>query len=82
MELNSFAGMYVRMSGGGTLFMINTNNSGLQSTVIPYFSAGLGADFYFIKHFGIALIANYSIYFEESTLISGFLPSLGINFRF
>ncbi|MCK5674931.1 MAG: hypothetical protein KAH95_16240 [Spirochaetales bacterium] len=82
MDFNDIIGMFLRISSGGTLFMIDANNAGFRSMVIPYISIGFGAQYYFLENFGISIISNYNIYIENSTMISGSLPSIGISFRF
>jgi hypothetical protein len=82
LELKQFAAMFVRFSTGGTVFMIDANNTGYRTMLVPYISAGLGVDYFFLKNIGISFISNYNLYMEASTLISGFLPSFAVNFRF
>ena len=82
MDLNTITGMFFRISSGGTLLLIDANNMGYRSMVIPYISLGFGANYFFIENIGISIISNYALYLEHSTPISGFLPMIGVEFRF
>ncbi|MCK5197467.1 MAG: hypothetical protein KAR21_03915, partial [Spirochaetales bacterium] len=76
-----FQDLFFRLSGGGTFFMMNTNNKGYISTVIPFASGGMGLTMNVTPWFGIVVSLNYSLYIEYSILISGFSPSGNISLR-
>ena len=79
-ESNSSLGIIWRVSGGAALFMMNKNNEGFQSAVIPYASGGMGMTLKWGLGVGIQLTANYTVYVESSVLITGFSPSVGVFF--
>jgi len=79
-ESNSSLGIIWRVSGGAALFMMNKNNEGFQSAVIPYASGGMGMTLKWGLGGGIQLTANYTVYVESSVLITGFSPSVGVFF--
>ena len=80
-DTNSFLGIFLRVNGGVTLFMMNRNNEGYQSAVIPFASGGMGLTMNITSILGIAVSTNYSLYIENSILITGFSPSAGIDLK-
>lgn len=80
-DANPFLGIFLKVNGGATLFMMNRNNEGYQSAVIPFVSGGMGLTMNITPGVGIVISTNYSLYIENSILISGFSPSAGIYLR-
>ena len=80
-DANQFLGIFLRINGGATIFMLNKNNEGYESTIIPFVSGGMGMTLNITPGFGIVLSTNYSLYIESSILITGFSPSAGIFLR-
>ena len=80
-DASPFLGIFLRLNSGGTLFMLNKNNEGYQSTIIPFVSGGMGLTLNMTQGFGIIVSTNYNLYIESSILITGFSPSVGIHFN-
>ncbi len=80
-DANEVLGIFLRLNSGATLFMLNKNNEGYKSAVIPFVSGGMGLTMNMTSGFGIIISANYSLYIENSILITGFSPSAGIYIR-
>ena len=80
-DANSFPDMFLRFTGGASLFMMNRNNEGYKNTIIPFISGGPGINLNITRSFGIVITTNYSLYFETSVLITGFSPSAGVYLR-
>ncbi|MBN2656537.1 MAG: hypothetical protein JXR86_05710 [Spirochaetales bacterium] len=76
--INRYLDLIFRINGGATVYMLNRNESGYVSKWIPDFSGGLGIAVYPHPSFCLSLAANYSVYLESSTVISGFTPSLRV----
>ena len=66
---------------GITVFMMKSDVENTRSTVLPHLSFGAGAEKIFDQQWSGYLHLRYSFYFEESLLITGFSPSVGVNFR-
>ena len=77
-DANPYMGIFLRLSGGATVFMLNKNNEGYKSTIIPFVLGGMGITLNPTPGFGFVFSTNYSIYLESSILITGFSPSAGI----
>lgn len=78
---NQLLDIFFRLNSGATLFMMNRNNEGFKSTIIPFVSGGMGMTLNITPGFGIVLSTIYSLYIESSILITGFSPSAGIYLR-
>ena len=78
LSANQLLDIFFRLNSGATLFMMNRNNEGYKSTIIPFVSGGMGMTINFTPGFGIILSTTYSLYIESSILITGFSPSAGI----
>lgn len=66
------------LSSGLTMFMIDSEVNGADTTYIPYVSSGLGFNLNFTNNLALYLKTGYDIYFEESVLLTGFSPSVGL----
>ena len=71
---------FYRIAGGGSYLFMNTTEQGLLKKLLPFASGEIGSGLMLGEHWSLALAVNYSIFFEESLLINGFTPSLGINY--
>jgi len=80
-KLNSFLETFLRINGGLTLFMMNRNNEGYKSTLIPFALGGMGLSFAILPAADMVLSMNFYTIFEESILITGFYPSAGVSIR-
>ncbi len=78
---NQLLDIFFRLNSGATLFIMNRNNEGYESTIIPFVSGGMGMTLNITPGFGIVLSTTYSLYIESSILITGFSPSAGIYLR-
>lgn len=75
---NSMVDITAFISSGMTMFRINSESKVEDSTFIPYLSGGLGFNADISSNFALSIKAGYDVYFEESVLITGFSPSVGI----
>lgn len=75
-------GLFIHIGGGPAIFMLNSAVEGRLSKVIPYVMGGIGLSLPFTDFLGIAVDMSYAVFFEKSTLIMGFTPSVYINFSF
>jgi murein DD-endopeptidase MepM/ murein hydrolase activator NlpD len=75
-------GMYLRISGGGSLFLLKKPEEPMKFTFIPYASTGLGVDIDLFPSLGLYLEGNYMVFFEKTLFVTGFYPSLGLQFKF
>ncbi len=82
MNFNYIADIFFRFSLAGTIFMMDANNTGYKSMLIPSCSLGLGVNYYFRENLGVSIVSNYSLFLESSTVITGFIPTIGVNYRF
>ena len=80
-ELNNKLSFFTNAALGGTIFMLKSEVEDTQSTLIPHISAGGGIVNSYSKSLSGFLHLRYSLYFEESLLITGFSPALGVNYR-
>jgi hypothetical protein len=78
-DLNNSLSMFLHLSSGVSLFIVDVENESYVNTYIPFITAGLGTTYAFTRNFGVTLILNYSVFFEGSTVISGFIPGGGIS---
>jgi hypothetical protein len=82
LDVTPALGVFLRISSGGAFFQMYSENGDAGSTIVPYFSGGVGASLQFNSFMGVILSTNYHLYFENSLLFTGFSPSLGLNFIF
>jgi hypothetical protein len=68
-----------RLSSGLSYFTVNSPNIDLTYSTLPYLSLGLGAEIPLYNNFSFYYSGDYTFYFEQSTLFSGFYPTLGVN---
>ena len=80
-DATSFLDLFIKLNGGVTIFMLNKNNEGYVSALIPYISGGLGIVMNITPAFGLYISGNYSVYFEKSLFITGFSPTLGLHLK-
>ncbi len=73
--------VFYSLSGGITLLMIGSGSSEGEIITVPYGCAGLGMYLNFLPGFGMYLSMGYMIYFEQSIVISGFTPAIGLRMR-
>jgi len=69
-----------RLAGGAAFLMVNPNDQGYQTAVVPFGSGGLSIDIG-LGAVGLALQFNYTAYFEQSVIIMGFSPGGQISLR-
>ena len=75
-------GLFVHIGGGPAIFMVNSTVEGRLTKVIPYVMGGIGLSLPFADFLGIAVDMSYAVFFERSTLIMGFTPSVYLYFSF
>ena len=71
--------VYVRMSGGLSYLFMDTEYTGPEYTTLPYFSIGLGTEIMLNQRFGLLYSGDYTLHFEETTVFSGFYPSIALS---
>lgn len=76
--ITNWIDLYLRANGGLSIFMIRTEETGFQNTLIPYISAGGGTAIKLSRDFGLVISCIYYNYFEKSLLISGLSPTIGL----
>ena len=69
-DANPFLGIFLRINGGGTYFMMNKNDEGYESTVIPFVSGGMGITLNITSGFGIVVSTKYYLVFVFFRLIT------------
>ena len=69
-----------RLAGGAAFLMVNPNDQGFQTAVVPFGSGGLSIDIG-LGIIGLGLQFNYTAYFEQSVIIMGFSPGGQISLR-
>lgn len=77
-DTNSVFDISAFISSGLTMFRMSSESKNTDSTFIPYLSGGFGFNAKFSDNFALNIKAGYDVYFEESVLITGFSPSVGI----
>lgn len=80
-DLNNNLSFFTNAALGGTIFILKSDVENTQSTIIPHFSAGVGIENFFHQKWSSYFHLRFSSYFEESLLITGFSPALGVNFK-
>lgn len=80
-EINSRLSFYTNASAGGTVFVMKSDVDVSKSTMLPHLSAGAGLLNIYTPQLSGFFHMRFSLYFEESVLITGFSPGLGINYR-
>ena len=68
-------GLFVHISGGPAIFIVDSTLKGGLVNVMPYVMGGIGLSLPFSDFFGIAVDTSYAVFFEQSILIMGFTPS-------
>ena len=81
LEAGDMLGLFFQAAGGPSIFAVNSEQTGALTKIIPFALAGIGVSVDFSKTFGLALIANYEIFFEGTLFIMGFSPSLNAHIR-
>ena len=81
-SFNYITDIFFRFGFGGSVLMMNADNTGYRNMLIPSLTMGLGFNYYFMENLGVSISSNYSLFLESSMIISGFLPSVGVNYRF
>ncbi|QEN06637.1 hypothetical protein EXM22_01015 [Oceanispirochaeta crateris] len=71
--------LLARLSSGLSYFTVNSSNKDLTYSTLPYLSLGLGAEIPLYDSFSFYYSGDYTFYFEQSTIFSGFYPTLGVN---
>ncbi len=66
---------------GTTVFMMKSDIEDTRSTMFPYFSFGGGVEKQVSRLWKGYVHLRYSFYFEQSVLITGFSPALGVNIK-
>jgi hypothetical protein len=69
-----------RLAGGAAFLLVNPNDLGYRTSVVPFGSGGLSVDI------GLGIIAfslqfNFTAYFEQSVIIMGFSPGGQVSLR-
>ena len=67
------------LQGGGALMMYETESSGSQQKVIPFFSSGLGLNARIFKSAGLEFRLDFNIFLESGITILGISPILGVS---
>ncbi len=75
-------GLFVHISGGPAIFIVDSTLKGGLVNVMPYVMGGIGLSLAFSDFFGIAADMSYAVFFEQSILIMGFTPSAYIYLSF
>ena len=75
-------GLFVHVSGGPAIFIVDSTLKGGLVSVMPYVMGGIGFSLPFTDHIGIAADMSYTVFFEKSTTIMGFTPAGYLYLRF
>jgi len=78
----AFMAFYIHASGGMAFLAINTNDGELKSKMLPFVVGGIGLTFPFFDNMGLAIDANYMVFFEQQSPIMGFAPAGNLYLRF
>ncbi|MDC7218315.1 MAG: hypothetical protein PQJ59_00135 [Spirochaetales bacterium] len=71
---------FTRMSGGASYLTMETETDGTLGKFLPSLSCGMGASLSFTDNLSGILALDYALFAEESVLLTGFIPSLGISY--
>ena len=81
-RFNPVLDLFYNITGGYTILIVNPNDEGIRIASFPFASGRVGLNINIFKHAGLYLSAGYLVYFEQSVVITGLLPSLGLHLRF
>lgn len=73
--------LYLRLSGGPAVLVINPNETGAMAKLLPYVLGGLGFSIAILPRLGVTIDSSFTIFYEKSLPIMGFTPSVYIHFR-
>ncbi len=80
--INRSLEFFFSLSGGGSYMLLERSGANSSYAFLPYGSAGLGFSMDILSRLALYLSSEYMVYFEESVIISGFVPSAGFSFKF
>jgi len=73
--------LYLRLSAGPAVLILDPNDLGALSKVIAYVLGGIGLNIEMSPFFGLTVDSSFSIYYEKSLPIMGYTPSLYVYLR-
>lgn len=73
--------LYLRLSGGPSLLLLNLSDSGTQIKIVFYGLGGIGVNIGITEMFGITVDSSFTMIFEGEEPIMGYSPSVYIDLR-
>ena len=73
--------LFLRLSGGPAVLILNPNKTGALSKVVPYALGGIGINLALGRWFGFTLDSSFSIFYVQSLPIMGYTPSVYLFIR-
>jgi hypothetical protein len=67
--------LYARVAGGPALFVVNVEETGQFTKIIPFATTGIGFSFPLSETLGLTIDASYAVYFDTASLLMGFTPA-------
>ena len=79
--LNNLLSIFVQAGTGISLLIVKTDETGIQSTTMPCLFTGIVVSAEFKPGMSGTFQLRYTAVFEESVLITGFSPTVGVNIK-
>jgi hypothetical protein len=73
--------LFLRLSGGPAMLILNPNKTGALTKVVPYALGGIGINLAISRWFGFTLDSSFSFFYEQSLPIMGYTPSVYLFIR-
>ncbi|HUI73228.1 MAG TPA: hypothetical protein VL354_22090 [Spirochaetia bacterium] len=72
---------FFHVAGGPAALIMVTGAQGTITSLVPFLKSGIGLDLLVTQTIGISVLADYDVYFVLPYLLTGFAPSMNVEFR-